>query len=144
MKGKILLVVLFIACAAQAKERRFYQKGELAEMTSVGCGYDEKGSKSFAGTVLGTDAGHKQTREMLCQEYLLKSERVIYRIRPKEEKHPALLPVGEAAEFRIEKDKMKLRVLEGDGKEREYFVISMTPRPTETASKTDVAGTAQK
>lgn len=144
MKAKLFLVVLLVACVAQAKERRFYQKGQLAEMTSVSCGYDEKGGKSFSGTVLGTDAGHKQTREMLCQEYLLKSERVIYRIRPKEEKHPALLPVGEDAEFRIEKDKMKLRVPEGDDKEREYLVISMTPRPTENASKADVASTAQK
>jgi len=39
-----------------------------------------------------------------------------------------LLPVGETAQFRIRKDKLLLRVPEADGKEREYFVLSMTPR----------------
>jgi len=39
-----------------------------------------------------------------------------------------LLPVGETAQFRIHKDKLLLRVPEADGKEREYFVLSMTPR----------------
>ena len=52
-----------------------------------------------------------------------------------------LLPVGETAEFRIRKDKMLLRVPEADGKEREYVVVSMTPRadaeqPRPAAAKT--------
>ena len=53
---------------------------------------------------------------------------LIYRIRPRDEKHPVLLPVGEKAQFRIHKDKMLLRVEDADGKEREYSVVSMTPR----------------
>jgi len=39
-----------------------------------------------------------------------------------------LLPVGEKAQFHIEKDYMKLRVEDLDDKEREYIVVSMTPR----------------
>jgi hypothetical protein len=65
---------------------------------------------------------------LLCQEYVLESDRLTYHIRPKDDKHPALLPVGESAQFRLHKDKMILRVPEGDGKEREYVVISMVPR----------------
>ena len=53
---------------------------------------------------------------------------MIYRIRPREEKHPVLLPVGDQAQFRLAKDKMMLRVEDLDGKEREYLVVSMTPR----------------
>jgi hypothetical protein len=53
---------------------------------------------------------------------------VIYRIRPRDEKHPVLLPVGQKAQFRIQKDKMLLQVEDGDSKEREYSVVSMTPR----------------
>ena len=53
---------------------------------------------------------------------------MIYRIRPRDEKHPILLPVGENAQFRIEKDKLLLRVEDLDDKEREYSVVSMTPR----------------
>jgi hypothetical protein len=63
---------------------------------------------------------------------------VIYRIRPRDEKHPVLLPVGEKAQFRIEKDKMLLQMEDLDAKEREYTVVSMTPRadskPSDTAA----------
>jgi hypothetical protein len=65
---------------------------------------------------------------LLCQEYLLQTDRIIYRIRPKDDKHSVLLPAGERAQFRIEKDYMKLRVEDLDNKEREYVVVSMTPR----------------
>src|SRR5207244_10379937 len=92
------------------------------------CGMAEKDAKSFAGEVLGTDSGTKKTQEVLCQEYVLQAERVIYRIRPRDEKHPVLLPVGEQAQFRLQKDKMLLRVEDLDSKEREYIVVSMTPR----------------
>jgi hypothetical protein len=97
-------------------------------MDSVECGTDQKSGKSFAGEVLGTDNAHQKTHMLLCQEYLLQTDRIIYRIRPKDDKHPVLLPVGEKAQFRIEKDKMKLRVEDLDSKERDYVVVSMTPR----------------
>jgi len=94
----------------------------------------------LTGEILGTDAQSKKTQEMLCQEYVLQAERVVYRIRPKDDKHPVLLPIGEIAQFRISKDKLILRVPESDGKEREYIVVSMTPRektetPAQSASK---------
>ena len=78
--------------------------------------------------MLGTDAGTKKTQEVLCQEYVLESEQVIYRIRPRDEKHPTLMPIGDRAQFRLKGDKMLLRVEGGDGKEREYFVVSMKSR----------------
>lgn len=106
-------------------------------MDSAECGYDEKSGKSLAGEMLGTDSARKKTHALLCQEYLLQSDRVIYRIRPKDEKHPVLLPVGEKAQFRLEKDKMLLRVEDLDDKEREYIVVSMTPREdSKSAEKT--------
>jgi hypothetical protein len=74
---------------------------------------------------------------LLCQEYLLQSERIIYRIRPKDDKHPVLLPVGQKAQYRLDKDKMRLRVEDLDDKERDYVVVSMTPRQerSETSEK---------
>jgi hypothetical protein len=117
-----------IAVVAQAKDKPAYEKGVLMQMESSSCGYSEKDGKTLVGEIIGTDGQHKNTREVLCQEYVLKSDRVTYRIRPKDDKHPVLLPVGETAEFRIHKDKMILRVPETDGKEREYIVVSMTPR----------------
>jgi hypothetical protein len=120
--GFLLLVI-----SAQAKEK-FYEKGVLLQMQSSACGSAEKGSKTLAGEILGTDGEHKSTQELLCQEYVLQADRVIYRIRPRNEKHPVILPIGETAEFRIDKDKLMLRVPETNDKEREYSVVSITPR----------------
>src|SRR5436190_13413743 len=128
MRTKILLVTLMLAASAYAKAPKTYQSGTLLQMDSVDCGYDENSRKSRAGQVLGTDSAHKKTHQLLCQEYLLQNDGVIYRIRPRDEKHPVLLPVGEKAQFRIQKDKILLLVEDGDNKEREYNVVSMTPR----------------
>jgi hypothetical protein len=124
----LLAATLQTVAPAPAKDKPAYERGVLLQMDSTHCGFAEKGSKTVAGEILGTDGQHKNTQEVLCQEYILKSDRLIYRIRPKDDKHPTLLPVGESAEFRIHKDRMLLRVPESDGKEREYIVVSMTPR----------------
>jgi hypothetical protein len=136
-KTYTLAACLIFAGMCAAKEHD-YQKGTLLRMESTACGVQEKGSKSVTGELLGTDGQSKKTQEMLCQEYVLQSDRVVYRIRPKDDKHPALLPIGEKAQFRIQKDKLILKVAEGDDKEREYIVVSMTPRqdaPPQVASK---------
>jgi len=127
-------LLLMLVLSAQAKDLPKSQSGTVLQMESVSCGADEKSAKSITGEILGTDSAHKKTYELLCQEYLLQTDRVIYRIRPRDEKHPVLLPVGEKAQFRIEKDKMKLRVEDLDDKERDYFVVSMTPRETNAVS----------
>lgn len=125
MKSMLAAAVLLVAGSAFAKDPVFHQQGTITAMDAVECGVDENSGKSFAGEILGTDGAHRKTRELLCHEYLLKSDRVMYRIRPRDEKHPVLLPVGERAEFRIKKDKLLLSVPELDGKEREYSVTSM-------------------
>ena len=140
MRSKIVLcVALGLASAAFAKDPKPYQTGKLLQMDSVQCGMAEKDAKSFTGERLGTDSGSKKTQELLCQEYVLQSDRVIYRIRPRDEKHPVLLPVGERAQFRLQKDKMLLRMEDLDSKEREYIVVSMTPRSdTSTADASPI------
>jgi len=135
MRSKFMLcAVLGLASAAYAKDPKPFQTGKLLQMDSAQCGVAEKNAKTLAGEMLGTDSSNKKTQEVLCQEYVLQAERVIYRIRPRDEKHPALLPVGERAQFRLEKDKMLLRVEDLDSKEREYIVVSMTPRSDSTAA----------
>ena len=133
MKSSVFIGVVLLASVAYAKEPKPHQSGKLLQMESVACGIDENSGKSFAGEMLGTDSAHKKTHELLCQEYVLQSERIIYRIRPRDEKHPVLLPVGEQAQFRMEKDKMILRVEDMDNKDREYVVVSMTPREDNSA-----------
>ena len=134
MRSKsLLLASLLLAATAFAKEPKAYQSGKLLQMDSVQCGLDEKDGQSFAGEMIGTDSGHKKTQQLLCQEYLLQTDKMVYRIRPRDAKHPVLLPIGERAQFRFEKDKMLLRVEDLDSKERGYIVVSMTPRSDSTA-----------
>ena len=129
MRSKLLLcVVLSVSAAAFAKEPKAYQSGKVVQMVSVQCGTAEKESQSLAGEMLGTDSGTKKTQLLLCKEYVIETQHVIYHIRPKNEKHPDLLPIGEPAQFRLQKDNMMLRMEGVDSKEREYIVVSMMPR----------------
>ena len=128
VKTQLAIVTLLLTTFGHAKEPKHYHTGTLLQMDSAECGGDENSGKSFVGEVVGTDSAHKKTHALLCQEYVLQTDNVIYRIRPRDEKHPVLLPVGQSAQFRIEKDKMLLQVEDLDNKEREYSVVSMTPR----------------
>ena len=101
MRLRLFATLILLSGMCLAKEPKPFQSGTLLQMDSVGCCMDENSGKSLAGEIIGTDGAHKKTHEVLCQEYLLQTDHVIYRIRPKDEKHPALLPVGEKAQFRI-------------------------------------------
>jgi hypothetical protein len=125
---RFLLIALLCASYVYARDRQSAQSGTVLQMDSVNCGTDQKSDKSLAGEIIGTDNAHQKTHTLLCQEYLLQTDHVTYRIRPKDDKHPTLLPVGERAQFRIEKDHLKLRVEDLDDKDRDYLVVSMTPR----------------
>jgi len=131
MRFRLLLCCMLLASLSFAKEPKPRQSGKILQMESVSCGVDENSGKSVVGELIGTDSAHKKTHELLCQEYVLQSDKVIYRIRPRDEKHPVLLPVGEKAQFRMEKDKLILRVEDLDDKDRQYAVVSMTPRERE-------------
>jgi hypothetical protein len=130
-----LAALAFVALPMPAKDKPAYEKGVLLQMDSSSCGYSEKDNKTLAGEILGTDNQHKQTQQVLCQEYTLQTERVTYHIRPKDDKHPALLQIGETAQFRIHKDKLLLRMIETNDKEREYVVVSMKPRADEAQNQ---------
>ncbi len=136
MKSAILVAALLFGSLAQAKDQKAHDSGTLLQMDSVDCGAEQKSGKSFGGEMLGTDSAHQKTHVLLCQEYILQTDRITYRIRPKDDKHPVLLPVGANAQFRLDKDKMKLRVEDLDDKDRDYIVVSMTRRDngSQTAS----------
>jgi hypothetical protein len=129
MQNRWLLIgLVVVASTAFAKEPKPYQTGTLLRMDAVRCGQAEKDAKSLGGELLGTDSSNKKSEEVLCQEYVLQTDTLTYRLRPRDEKHPALLPVGSNAQFRLDKDILRLRVEGLDDKEREYSVVSMAPR----------------
>jgi hypothetical protein len=129
MRSKLMLcVAVFLTAAAFAKDPKPYLTGKLVQMESVPCGNAEKDPAGPA------YSGNRKAHEGLCQEYVVQSERVNYRIRPRDEQHAVLLPLSERAQFRLQKDVMLLRVEDLDGKERTYTVVSMTPRTDSTAA----------
>jgi hypothetical protein len=138
MKLNIALgaLILLASTALFAKDPASYDKGILLSMQSTMCGTAENDGKTVAGEMLGTDSSHKKTQEVLCQEYVLQGDHITYRIRPKDEKHPLLLPVGQTVQFRIHRDKMYLRDPEGDQKEHEYTVVHMEMRQDAKDSET--------
>jgi hypothetical protein len=143
VKTQVAIVLLVLASIACAKEKeRSYEKAVVVSMNSVECGYDQSSGSGIGGMLLGTDSEHLKTRQTLCPEYVVRTDRVTYHIRPKEEKHPALLPVGETAQFRMKKEIMVLRIPEGDAKEREYRIVSMSAN-SEVATRTAEAGSTK-
>jgi hypothetical protein len=122
-------LVVMSAMVALAKDPPSYDKATLLSMSSAPCGTAEKGSKTVAGEILGTDGEHKNAEQVLCQEYVLQGDRIVYHVRPTDMKHPQLLPVGDSVQYRIHKDKMYILDREGDTKEGEYSVTSMQVRP---------------
>jgi len=70
---------------------------------------------------------HVNSHEQLCPQYLLRTDEMDYHIRPVDTKHAAVLPVGREAEFRIDKDRLFLRVVDGSKKTEAYQVVSMQP-----------------
>ncbi len=120
-RKSLVLASILLAATAYAKELKAYQDGKLLQMDSVQCGTDTK------------DAKKGKTHELLCQEYVVQTDQVLYRVRPKDDKHSTLLPIGQKAQFRLEKNRMLLRVEGADGKEREYMIMSIKPRGDNSA-----------
>ena len=103
----------------------FFLLGELS-FDSSSCGTQDKAPQTVTNVEVGSR--QKQSRGLICQEYILQSDHMIFRIRQKDEKHPLLLPIGEVAQFRIGKQKLMVRVPEMSDKERAYIVVSFSPR----------------
>ena len=58
-----------------------------------------------------------------------------YHIRPTDLKHEVLLPVGQEIEFKIKKNRMFVKALDGDRKARSYSIVAMKPANPEGASQ---------
>ncbi len=110
----VICAGLVCTSLAHARDHQGPQSGTILQMDSVNCGTDQKDK-------------HQKTHTLLCQEYVLQTDRLNYHIRPKDDKHPTLLQVGAKAEFQLEKNYVKLRAGES-AKEHDYVVVSMTAR----------------
>lgn len=131
-----LVLVVLVSTGAEAKKKSEPDRGMLEKMDAVPCGAKQKGLSglgSFWASVGITDV---HATEKLCPQYLVRTDDMDYRIRPMNLKHPLILPVGHEIVMKMKKDRMLVRVPDGDKKMREYEVVGMEPaaRPTENAS----------
>jgi hypothetical protein len=124
MRRWLVVVVLFTA-VLNAKNASRPRLGVLLRMESVPCGAVE--ASAFSKAMLGAPTPAPVLDDRLCQEYVLRSEGLYYRIRSRDRKHPVLLPIGEQAQFRLHRDRMLLQVEDFDSKAYEFTVLAIVP-----------------
>ena len=106
-KTYILAAALGLApISAAAKEP---QPGTIVSENSVACGSQVKNKK--------------ETAQLLCQEYVVRTETTEYHVRQEKHADRELIPVNTGIAFTLDKDKMKFKA---NGKKYEYLVVSET------------------
>lgn len=115
----ILASTLLAGCLC-AQQPKSVHTGKLIQMDSVPCATSI--NKDIPNSAVETPAA-AQT-ETLCPEYVLEAWQVMYRIISRNANHPAPLPIGESAQFRLQDGTMLLRVPAFDNVEREYIIVS--------------------
>ena len=117
MKKPLLFaaVVIFAAVCGQAGDKT--QTGTIISENSVSCG--SKVEKS------------KQT-ELLCQEYVVRTDTTDYHIRQMKPVEKELIPINTPIEFSLDKDKIKFKA---GGKSYEYIVVSESAAAADSAAK---------
>jgi hypothetical protein len=109
------LVAVSLAPGLAELNAAVYTEGRVVSMRSVTCGFQGK--------------GHHRTAQMECEQYVVHTDTITYRIRQEVPKKVNLLPVGQEIYFRVNKNRMLVRgyTLEGKKiKDQEYIVVSET------------------
>jgi len=130
-----LVLVSAVPLSADDKKKKPPERALLEKMEAVPCGAKEKGLTGLGTVWASAGITHVNSDEKLCPQYMVITDEMEYHIRPTDTKHPALLPIGKEIEFKIKKDEMFLRVVDGDKKMDTYHVVSM--------KSTNSAGDAQ-
>jgi hypothetical protein len=116
-KAWMVLAVAALSALAAASDKTM--QGTLVSETSVQCGSEAKG---------------KKTAELMCQEYVIRTETTEYHVRQEKEAHKEMLPVNAPVELTISKDKMKFKV---NGKGYEMLIVSEAAAPRSTPANQD-------
>ena len=140
----ILLALALPGPAAAKNKKKHAERGMLEKMEAVPCGARERGITGLGSVFASAGIEHVNSDEKLCPQYLLRTDEMEYHIRPMDGKHPVVLPVGQEGEFKIKKDRMYLKVPEGDHKTRAYQVVAMKPVSTGENSGEEAARPSSK
>jgi hypothetical protein len=110
------LLVLGLAPGLVQLKAAVYLEGRVGSMHSVSCGETKI---------------HKGVAEVTCEEYTVRTDSMVYRIRQEVPKKVNLLPVGQEIYFRVQKNRMLVKGYTYEGKKinnQEYVVVSEHPR----------------
>jgi hypothetical protein len=132
MKAPIVLAVALTLLAAapvyaRGKKKNQQERAMLEKMEAVPCGAKQRGLSGLGSFWASVGITAVNSNEKLCPQYLLRTDDMDYRIRPMNLKHPEVLPIGHEIVFKIKKDRMLLKVPDGDKKMRAYEVVAMEP-----------------
>lgn len=112
MKKPFLLTAILIFGATLLQASTKPQTGTIISENSVACG--SKQDKK------------KQNVDLLCQEYVVRTDTTDYRIRQEKPSTRALIPINTPIEFTLEKDKIRFKA---NGKSFEYLIVSESAAP---------------
>jgi len=109
MKKRFLvaLVGIVVTTFTLARAGEAPKSGTIVSENSVDCGTKKQ--------------GHKAETDLMCQEYVLRTDTMEYHIRQPKQKDQAMLPLNAPVQYTIDKDKMKLKV---QGKSYQFLVVS--------------------
>jgi hypothetical protein len=107
-----LLIVAFLLLGTISFAKDAPTQGTIVAENSVSCGSQAQSKK--------------KTTELMCQEYVIRTESTEYHVRQEKEVHKELLPVNAPVELTMKKDKMKFKV---NGKEYEMLIVSESALP---------------
>ena len=131
MTGKTSLAAIFalliLSLPLFGGGKRHPNRAMIEKMEAVPCGSKERGLTGLGSLWGSIGATHVDSDEKLCPQYLLRTDDMEYHIRPLDHKHPVILPVGQEGEFKISKNVMEMRVVDGDRKRRRYQVVAIKP-----------------
>jgi hypothetical protein len=138
MNGKTPLTLALILLAAvplsadDKKKKNQPDRAMLEKMEAVPCGAKQEGLTGLGSLWASVGVTRVNSDEKLCPQYLIRTDDMEYHIRSKD-KHPMILPVGHEVVFKIKKDRMLLKVPDGDRKMRPYQVVAMTQGSSDDA-----------
>jgi hypothetical protein len=121
------LILLGAIPANAGGDKKKPERAMLEKMESVPCGAKEKGVTGLGTMWASAGITHVQNDEKLCPQYMVMTDDMEYHIRPTDTKHPVVLPVGHEIVFKIKKDRMILKVADGNQKSMTYVVVAMKP-----------------
>ena len=103
----LVLVLAIPSVAGDKHKKKQSDRAMIEKMEAVPCGARERGVTGLGSIWASVGVQHVNSDEKLCPQYLIRTDDMEYHIRPKDGKHPVILPVGQEAIFKIKKDTLQ-------------------------------------